>query len=69
MTPAEQCLWQELVAIVSEIDRLLAAAARDPGWKERHGSDYAKFTALSAKFSCMRAAIEMLPQREREESK
>jgi len=65
MIEAEECLWKELVAIVGELDRVLAVAARDPSWREKHSVDYARFTVLSAKFSGMRASIEMLQQRER----
>jgi hypothetical protein len=39
MTPVEECLWKELVAIVSELDRVLAVAARDKEWKEKRGVD------------------------------
>jgi hypothetical protein len=61
MTVAEECLWRELIAIVNEMDRVLAITARDKEWKEK---DYARFTVLSAKFSGIRAAIETLQQRE-----
>jgi hypothetical protein len=46
---------------------VLAVAARDPSWREKQSGDYARFTVLSAKFAGMRAAIEIVQQRELEE--
>jgi hypothetical protein len=65
MTAAEECLWKELFAIVSEMDRVVGTMSRDAAWKERNSADHARFVVLCAKFSGVRCAIAMLQQRER----
>jgi hypothetical protein len=56
-----------MIAIVSELGHVLAVAARDPSWREKHSGDYARFTVLSAKFNGVAAAIATLQRREKEE--
>jgi hypothetical protein len=67
MEEAEEMLLKELIAVIAEIDRLLGTVARDAAWKERHGTDYARFAFLSAKLSGMRAAIDELRRREEQQ--